>query len=283
MRSLAALAAVSTLAITGGCAVTVDAAFKLAGPHHRATHPEAELATGRVDTWREISFDSQGLICRDVYSPWTRQADVTHAVVNPNGYKAATQTFTVLESLIVGAVVIGNEVVCSRESCTGSDRWTIPVAAVPFALDIAWGIYRSFTIHNEILRSSHVAWGGERPSDPLEGLVEACPVGTDIVLTDGGEQLLVRVEEGGRSASLQLPALALFIDAHASFAVAGEHINVERKGIPSIVAAAHTAAAVDAPPPPPPAPPRPPSTITFQLDVVLPLAVPLAGTTRDHR
>lgn len=281
MKSL--LAALAAIVLLDGCALTVDAAYKLSGPRHRSTMQEAELATGRVDTWREISFDAQGLVCRDVYSPWTRSADVTHAVVNPNGFKAATQTFTVLEAVIVGAAVIGHAIACSRETCTGSDRWGIPVAAGAFGVDIAWGTYRSFTIHNEILKSSQIAWGGEHASAPLEGITEDCPIGTDIILADGGDQLSVRIDAHGRSTAIQLPTLALFIDAHASFAVAGEHINVDRKGVPAIVAAARTTAPVDASPPPSAVPPPAPSTVSFQLDVTLPIPVPVVRQPRDHR
>jgi hypothetical protein len=277
------LAALCAIGLLGGCALTVDAAYKISGPRHRATTQAAELATGRVDTWREISFDAEGLVCRDVYSPWTRSASVTHAVVNPNGFKAATQTFTVLEAVVVGAAVIGHAIACSRETCTGSDRWAIPVTAAAFGVDIAWGTYRSFTIHNEIMKSSEVTWGGEQASEPLEGITEACPIGTDIVLADGAEQLSVRIDQRGRSAAIQLPTLALFIDAHASFAIAGDHINIDRKGVPAIVAAARTAAPPDTSPPPSAPPPHVPSTISFQLDVNLPIPVPLVRLPRDHR
>lgn len=251
MRRALALAAIAGLS---GCAAMVDGIYHLAGPQAHSARPGAALATGRVDSWREIVVDPKhGLVCRDVGQPWVRHADLETDVTNPNGFKAATQFFTVVEVLVLGLVVGLHEHSCATEGC-GARTSFYPWLA-PFAADVAWGTYRSFTIHDEILRSTDLRWGGASVGEAAMTIADRCSVGTEIPLFAGGDQLVVHVGDGGWMVAAELPVLAAFVAAHLDFAVGGDHVRLDASRAPALVAALL---------PPKVPPPRPP------VEVVVP-------------
>ena len=253
MKRLLALAALS------GCATMVDGIYRLAGPEAHVARPGAALATGRIDTWREVAVDPRhGLVCRDVSQPWVRHASLETHAENPNGFKAATQFFTVVEALVLGLVIGIHEHTCATQGCgarTSFYPWLAPLAA-----DVAWGTYRSFTIHDEILRSTDLRWGGTSAAEATFAIDDRCPAGTEIPLFAGGEQLVIHVGEAGWTVAAELPALAEFIAAHADFAVGGERIKLHASRAHELVVAVRPPRPI-APPPVEIVAPRPPTVI----------------------
>lgn len=268
--------AVVVLPLLASCAITVDVLHAMTGPHSHSSRPAARIGTDRVERWREVSFDDQGLVCMDVEAPWTRGAHVGAHVVNPNGYKIATQVFTVLEAALTGIYVGGNEISCAQHGCDSRSgyKWLVPIG-----LDVLWGTYRSFTIHDEILRSSDVDWTGPEPPDMDIGARVACPMGTEVALYGDSDQLTVRIEADGHGALGGLAGLVAFVAAHPAFAIADSHIRLESAGAVALVEAfrAKLAAAPHPAEPPaptaatPPPPPPPPSGVTIDVKVDVPV------------
>jgi len=216
---------IALLATLIGCATTVDGLYLLTGPHARSRVESASLATGHTDHWREIQIDPRrGLACVDVDVPEVRAATINTSLTHPNGYKAATQFFTVVEVLAAALIVGLHEYGCATNGC-GSRIGFYPYLA-PLVADIAWGTYRSFTIHNEILRSNEITWNGPTSGETMAER-EPCAVGTELALYDGGEQLIVHVGERGVTVETELTIIAEFVAAHASFSVGGEHVRLD--------------------------------------------------------
>lgn len=231
MRSLVSIALLAQLA---GCALTIDGIYKLSGPHARPAFEGAERATGRIEATREISFDGAGLVCTDVALPWVKAPKIEQQFEHPNGYKAATQVFTVAEVAALGIAAGVHEHGCATDGCDNHASWYAYL--IPLMVDIAWGTYRSFTIHDAILRRSEVTWNGaERPGEALHAVRVPCEVGTEVPLYAGGEQLLLEVGAEGRVSLADVPALGVFVAAHAGISVGGANIALDASGIADLV------------------------------------------------
>ena len=232
MRPALALVLVHTVA---GCALMTDGIHHLAGPEGGSSSSGTALGTGRTTAWREIAVEpAHGLICREVEQPWVRTAQVATRVTNPNGYKAATQFFTVAEYLALGLVIAVHEHTCATSGCdarTGYYPWFAPLAA-----DIAWGTYRSFTIHDEILRATELGWTGPTGGETTTVWSEPCAPGTEVPLYAGADQLVVHVGTAGFTLEAELPSLAGFLADHATFAVGGANIRLDAARGPELAA-----------------------------------------------
>lgn len=231
------------LVALSGCAVAMDGAYKLTGPNTGTSVASTSLGTGRVEAWREVEIDPvHGLVCRDLERPFVRTAQVDTRVVNPNGLKLPMQFFTVVEALAIGTIVAVHE-------AHGGDRASFYPWIAPFAADLVWGTYRSFTIHDEIIRSSDVDWRGPSQLDAARTEREACAIGSELVVAAGADQLIVHVGERGLLVAAELPQLAAFIDAHVSFAIAGENVRLDASHARALVAAVMPPPPVASPPP----------------------------------
>jgi hypothetical protein len=255
----------AVLALVSGCAVTLDGFYKLAGPHARSSTSGPSLATGQVDGWREIEVDRlRGLVCRDVTVPTVRRATVTTRVTNPNGYKAATQFFTVVEWLVAGLIVGVHEHTCATTGC--DDPGSFYPYLAPLAADILWGTYRSFTIHDAILRSAEIGWGGPIAGEQTTER-EPCAAGTELVLQGGPDQVIVHVGEGGFTGPAELALIAEFIGGHASFAVSGEHVRLDASRASELVASMRVRAPTAQPGTPTVVVPALPPGVTIDVNV----------------
>ncbi len=268
---------------SSGCVTLTQLVWS--GPQQRIGRAGAQHATDRAAQWREIHFDAEGLICTDVALPEVRRASLALEVEHPDGYKVATQFFTVAELLAAALVVTGKEYSCATGAC-GSRLGFYPWFT-PLALDLVYGIYRSFTIRDEIYRAHTIEWsapspGPETESRPREttGLADrlACPIGTEIPLVAGGDTLTVQIGEAGRTPPHLLIHLGAFISQHAGFGIgSGIQVRLDTSGAPLLVTAAR-AAMPHPPAAPPPPPPPPPSQLptggTIEIDVRVPVPVP---------
>ena len=233
---IAAMRTIVLAAFASGCAVSVDIIHKLSGPEGGSRGGAAAFGTGRIDRAREVRVHpSEGILCRDIETPHVRTSSVDTRVTNPNGYRLATQFLTALEGGITGVYVFGNEYTCQRDGTCDRQREKY-LYMIPLFADIAWGIYRSFTIHNEIKRTSEVEFGGTLAAG-LEATAQetACPVDTELALYADTETLILHVGERGRVVEAELDLLYRFVVRNPSFSV-GTNIQFDATNVAAFVA-----------------------------------------------
>lgn len=214
------------LVALSGCAGMIDGAYALSGPKTSSVHAGTSIGTGQGSAWREVEIDAvRGLVCRDLEQPVVRTSEARTEATNPNGYRLPMQFFTVLEAIGVATAIAVFESKCSSEGCNRDHFY--PWLA-PFAADLAWGTYRSFTIHNEIIRSTDVSWGGVAGGETSQGIREPCGVGTELIAFGGGEQLPLHIGPDGWLVEAEIPSLARFIDAHLTFSIPEVRLDTAR-------------------------------------------------------
>ncbi|HEY4056699.1 MAG TPA: hypothetical protein VGM39_08820 [Kofleriaceae bacterium] len=217
MKALLAIACLAT-----GCATLTDSMWLLAGPKGGEQYSGQSVGTGKSTHAREVGVDPHlGLVCRDVETPYANHSRISTRVTNPNGYRLPMQILTGLEATLTGIYVAGDEYVCHRDGCDAdhNDKY---VYMLPLFADIAWGLYRSFTIHNEIVRSTEVEWPQNDVllSNEDSANVTLCPVGTELPLVAMEDELVVHVGEHGFVVDTELDALFRFVSAHPTFSIA---------------------------------------------------------------
>lgn len=246
MRALLAIAL-----LLGGCATTIDAMYLLHGKHTDSDGDRIGVGVGEARRTRSLEFRAgQGLVCHDVEEPFVTRSAVRTHYTNPNGYRLPMRFLTALEASITGITLAAREYTCSRDGC--DNRGDLYLYLIPLFADIAWGTYRSFTIHNPIVRNAEVRWPGG--VEQVQGVAyeSSCPVGTEIVFQDRVDTQVVHVGEGGVVVAAELDLALRFVLAHPGFSVGGQ---MQLAGIGELVAHARTTLA------PPAALPAPSTTV----------------------
>lgn len=275
-----ALVFLTTLSCTG-CAATFDLAYLLAGSDARSQDIGIGYETEPVESERRIRFDpSAGLICEDVERPTVRRTEFRTDSEHLNGWLELMWGGTVVDGLILTTAVLVHEFGCD-EQCTPREHvypWFAPVAA-----SFLWGIYRSLTIHPEILESGYTT----RRNVPGDSYVYPCPPGTLVEVAVEQEARVPfriaevgRLEEAGRTVLINL----LRIDGEIRAWIGGVEVEVVTGRLESLRAEARARtrrereeARRSAPPPPaPPAvipmpPPRParPDGVHIEIEACL--------------
>lgn len=260
-----------------GCATMADVAYLIGGPSSRGAASATAHGTGRIDHHREIAIaPREGIVCRDIETPYVTTTTVATDARHPNSYKAVMQVFTALEGGITAATVAGIELQCATtpQDCV-ENRDRLYLYAIPLFADILWGVYRSFTIHNAIVRESRVSWQGDQT--PVQGttLASSCPPGTEVPLYAETEQLIVHVGERGRVVEAEAELVLRFVMTHPQFSVGGG-FRLDAAGVADLVAFARVKLA-----PPPvaaaPATTTTPPTTTVEVPSQLCIETPLAA------
>jgi hypothetical protein len=239
------VAILATLAT--GCATMADVAYLIGGPKTRGDASATAHGTGRIDHHREIAIaPREGIVCRDIETPYVTSSSITTSERHPNGYKAVMQLFTALEGGITAVTFGAIEVQCATNpaECV-ENREKLYLYSIPLFADILWGVYRSLTIHNAIVRESRVTWRGD--ATPTQGttLASSCAPGTEVPLYAETEQLVVHVGEHGRVVEAEAELLLRFVIAHPQFSIGGD-FKFDSKGVADLAAFAR---AKLAPPP----------------------------------
>lgn len=207
-------ALVSLLLFSTGCAGVVDLGYLLVGSDARDEDVGVGYETAPVHHERRVRFDaSSGLICEDVERPTVRRTGSSTDSEHPNGWLATMWGGTIVDGVILTTVVIVRELGCD-EQCAPREEvypWFSPVAA-----SFLWGIFRSLTIHPEILET-----GSTARSTSLGGeYVYPCPPGTVVELeVEHGGRVPLRIDQLGRLAESErvvlIDLLRLEGDLHA--------------------------------------------------------------------
>jgi hypothetical protein len=263
--------ALAALALTG-CATATDLAFLLGGPSVHDRELATAHGTDHVEHAREIAFDPvHGLVCHDLETPYVTDSSVMTHERYPNGIKVPMQLFTGLEAGVTGTVFGIIEIQCASDpkNCV-EDRSRLYLYAIPLFADIAWGIYRSFTIHNPIVQDQTVSYPGN--SSPIQGstLAWTCAVGTEIPLVAYTDTLTVHVGDDGHIAPAELDASIKFMLAFPQFSVGGG-LKFDSANVASYLAGerAKLPAPVAQPPTVTTPPPGPPPTVTVPSSVCI--------------
>jgi hypothetical protein len=284
------------LAMLAGCATMADVAYLIGGPKTRGEGLATAHGTGRIDHHREIAIAARdGIVCRDIETPYVTSSSIATEERHPNGYKSVMQVFTALEGGITAVTFGAIELQCATDpaECV-ENREKLYLYSIPLFADILWGVYRSLTIHNAIVRESRVTWHGD--SAPIQGttLASSCPPGTEVPLYAETEQLIVHVGERGRVVEAEAELVLRFVIAHPQFSV-GAGFTFDSKGVADLAAFARVKLA----PPPIAVGPAPTTTTTTTVEVPSQLCIetPLAAAcvragppppptdprVRDHR
>ena len=230
------IARLAIAALLSGCALAADGIYKLGGRHGAGRYVAGGHATGEAEQWREIEIDPRtGLVCRDVERPYVRAPVVRRASEHPNGYKALMQVFTAVEGASVGTAIAVAEHRCSKPEGCSVSRTSFYLALAPFVVDLLYGTYRSFTIHDEIVRSTDVSWL-HASSTPALTEHAGCAPGTELVLHDRGDQLVVHIGDDGVTLAAELELIAHFLAKHPTFAIAGPNVRLDATHARSLVA-----------------------------------------------
>lgn len=184
---------------------------------------------------------------------------------------------TALEGGITAVTFGAIELQCATDpaECV-PNREKLYLYSIPLFVDIAWGIFRSFTIHNAIVRESRVTWHGDSTAVQGTTLASSCPPGTEVPLYAETEQLIVHVGDRGRVVEAEAEILLRFVLEHPQFSV-GTGFTFDSKGIGDLVAFARGKLA----PPPVATTPSsttttPPPTTTVEVPSQLCIDTPLA-------
>jgi hypothetical protein len=264
MRRALAVAIVLSLS-QSGCIVTLDtlSRFTPNGPPVRM--PGTSLPVRAGASVREVKLDpDHGLVCATVDTTIVRNTWTETEAVDPNGIKTLVIMLTALEGSIFALSV-----------WQGDHHFHSPYYIVPVALDVGWGIFRSITIHPEIIRGARVSVDDDEHPGATTSASVPCPVGTEIVLLGDGETLMAHTGASGWLEPAEVPALIAFLTAHAhvtlSGAGLGPDVKFDASAARDIVARARRQAEAPAPQapvatPPPPAPPSYSRRAIIRLD-----------------
>lgn len=186
-----ALVVLAILSSTG-CAATFDLAYLAVGSDARSADVGSGYETEPVQRERRVRFDrASGLICEDIERPTVRRTESRTDSEHPNGWLELMWTGTVVDGLVLTTAVLVRELGCDTQ-CAPREHvypWFAPVAA-----SFLWGIYRSLTIHPEILERGHTT----RRTGPGDAYVYPCPPGTLVELAVREERVPFRIADVGR-------------------------------------------------------------------------------------
>jgi hypothetical protein len=256
-----AIALLLAVPLQSGCIVTMDTLTRFwpdAGPFKT---PGTSLPVRVGASMREVKLDpDHGLVCAIVDTSMVRSTWIETEAVNPNGVKTLVVMLTILEGTVFALA-----------EWQGDSHIHSPYFIVPVGLDVGWGIFRSITIHPEIIRSAKVSVDDGEHAGSTTTASTPCPVGTEIALAGDGEILVAHVGPDGWLEPAEIPALVAFLTAHAHVDLAkaelGPDVKLDASAAAEFLAKARRQAADDeaarrAPPQasaPPPAGPPPPS------------------------
>jgi hypothetical protein len=232
----------SALAVTlaslsqAGCILTMDSVSRLwpdNGPLKTAG-TSLPVRTGVSTT--EVKLDrDQGLVCAIVDTSMVRSTWIETEAANPNGVKTLVVLMTILEGSVFALA-----------EWKGDYHFHSPYFIVPAGLDVGWGIFRSITIHPEIIRRTTVSVDGGEHAGSTTTASAPCPVGTEIALLGDGETLVAHVGFGGWLERAEAPALIAFLTAHRKVDLAnaglGASVKLDASAAADIVAQARRAA-----------------------------------------
>lgn len=269
-----ALAIALASPLQSGCIVTMDTLTRFwpdGGPV-RTAGTSLPVRTGA--STREVTLDrDHGLVCAIVDTAMVRSTWVETEAVSPNGVKSLVVFLTVLEGTVFALA-----------EWKGDSHIHSPYFIVPVSLDVGWGIFRSITIHPEIIRGANVLVDEGEHTGSTTTASAPCPVGTEIALAGDGETLVAHTEADGWLEPAELPALLAFLTAHGRVKLVradpGADVKLDASAAKEIVArarrqaddeAARNARPQEPTPPtagaaPPPWPPRYRAHAIIRLD-----------------
>lgn len=208
-------------ALLAGCATTVDTMYLLHGKHTDGDGDRIGVGVGEARRTRSLAYRTgEGIVCRDLEEPFVTTSQVTTHATHPNGYRLPMRFVTAFEATITGIALAGREYTCSRDGC--DNRGELYLYLIPLFADLAWGTYRSFTIHNPIVRNAEVRWPGG--VEQVQGVAydSSCPAGTEIVFQDRTDTQVVHIGERGVVVEAELDLALRFVLAHPGFSVGGD-------------------------------------------------------------
>lgn len=235
MRRLCLL--VGLLALNG-CAGTFDLMYLLSGPKGDRDSRTALRETDPTQRWRAVSFDkTHGLVCEEIEQSSGSGFEQRVETENPNGWLTTTWAGTLVDGAITTAVILLEELSCREEKggpCV--DRTVLYPAFTPIFASLAWGIYRSLTIHPETFLQGDIV--------PVTGTPEPfsapCEMGTVVTLQSGTQTYDVSVDEGGYARGEFRLGLFAFLEEAATIRVAassGLETRLDAQGGRDFVAA----------------------------------------------
>lgn len=252
-RRAGALAAALALAspLQSGCIVTLDTVSRLWPEGPSPATPGTSLPARSGPSVRAVKLDrDHGLVCTVVDTAMVRGTSIQIDSTNPNGVKSLVIMLTILEGTVFALA-----------EWKGDHAFHTPYFIVPAGLDVGWGVFRSITIHPEIVRGATVSVDdGEHAGSTPAGSAP-CPPGTELVLSGDGETLVTHAGADGRLDQAEVPALIAFLTAHPRVQLVGAGLDTgvafDASAAPDIVQRAHRAAA----PPLPGGGPAPAATL----------------------
>ena len=234
-----ASALVLASALQSGCIFTWDtlSRFTPEGPPVRTAGTSLPVRMGT--STREVKLDrDHGLVCAIVDTSLVRSTWLETESTNPNGIKTLVILLTVLEGTVFALA-----------EWQGDYHFHSPYFIVPVGLDVGWGIFRSITIHPEIIRGANVSVDDGEHAGSTTTASAPCPVGTAIALAGDGETLVAHVGADGWLERAEVPTLLAFLTAHAHVELAsaelGAGIKFDASAAADIVARARRQAADD--------------------------------------
>jgi hypothetical protein len=188
---------------------------------------------------REVKLDpDHGLVCATVDTSMVRSTWIETEVVNPNGVKSLVVMLTILEGTVFALA-----------EWQGDAHIHSPYFIVPVGLDVGWGIFRSITIHPDIIRGAKVSVDDGEHTGSATTASTPCPVGTEIALAGDGETLVAHAGANGWLEPAEVPALIAFLTAHERVKLArtdlGADVKFDASAAKEIVAKARQQAADD--------------------------------------
>jgi hypothetical protein len=186
--------------VTPSCAAVADFWWLGTGSGRVRTSSSGTtlVSAARVDTWREIVVSREAASCFDVEQPYMRYGSEDSRTRSPRGFSTLTTFATILEAGAVGGYLYFT---CSADNCPST------YYVVPFAIDLAWGLYRSLTIGPSFALDVTVDRSADLvPADPEYRVRTPCPAGTAITLRRRDDSITIEVDAQGSYEDLPLEA-----------------------------------------------------------------------------
>jgi len=227
-----ALAVALASPLQSGCIVTMDTLTRFWPYEGPLKAPGTSLPVRAGAEAREVTLDrEQGLVCAIVGASVVRSTWIETEAVNPNGVKSLVVFLTILEGSVFALA-----------EWKGGSAIHSPYFVVPVGLDVGWGIFRSVTIHPEIVRGATVSIDDGELAGSTTTASAPCPAGTEIALLGEDQTLVAHVGTDGRLEPAELPALVAFLSAHPHVELArpapGADMKLDASAAPDIVAKA---------------------------------------------
>jgi hypothetical protein len=250
-----ALALVLASASQSGCIVTLDTLTRFWPDGAPVRTAGTSLPVRMGASTREVKLDrDHGLVCAIVDTSLVRNTWLETESTNPNGVKTLVVMLTILEGSVFALA-----------EWKGDSHIHSPYFIVPVGLDVGWGIFRSITIHPEIVRGGNVSVDDDEHAGSTTTASAPCPVGTEIALSGDGETLVAHVGPDGWLEQAEVAALIAFLTAHAHVELAsvepGAGIKFDASAAAAIVAKAGRQAADEAARRAQPEEPGPPAAV----------------------